>query len=78
MQDANIIELYFARDEDAIRYTDISYGRRLRRLADNIVKNEQDAEESVSDTYLRAWETIPPQRPAISSPSWRKSAGIWP
>lgn len=63
MEDTKIIELYFARNEDAIRYTDISYGRRLRRLADNIVKNAQDAEESVSDTYLRAWETIPPQRP---------------
>ena len=63
MEDAKIIELYFARNEDAIRYTDISYGRRLHRLADNIVKNQEDAEESVSDTYLRAWESIPPQRP---------------
>ena len=64
MEDAKIIELYFARNEDAICQTDAAYGRRLHHLAQNIVRNDQDAEESVSDTYLRAWETIPPQRPA--------------
>lgn len=64
MEDAKIIELYFARNEDAIGYTDAAYGRRLHHMAKNIVKNDQDAEESVSDTYLRAWATIPPQRPA--------------
>ena len=63
MEDAKIIELYFARNEDAICHTDAAYGRRLHHLAQNIVRNDQDAEESVSDTYLRAWETIPPQRP---------------
>lgn len=63
MKDAKIIELYFARNEDAIRYTDISYGRRLHRLAQSIVNSAEDAEESVNDTYLRAWETIPPQKP---------------
>lgn len=64
MEDAKIIELYFTRNEDAICQTDAAYGRRLHHLAQNIVRNDQDAEESVSDTYLRAWETIPPQRPA--------------
>lgn len=63
MEDSKIMELYFARNEDAIRHTDDTYGRRLFLLADNIVKNDQDAEESVSDTYLKAWETIPPQKP---------------
>lgn len=63
MEDSKIIELYIARDEDAIRHTDDTYGRRLFMLADNIVKNDQDAEESVSDTYMKAWDTIPPQRP---------------
>ena len=63
MDDSKIIELFFARNEDAIRYTDETYGRRLYRLADNIVKNGQDAEECVSDTYMKAWDTIPPQKP---------------
>ena len=63
MEDRKIIELFFARDEDAIRHTDEAYGRRLYRLADNIVCNGQDAEESVSDTYMKAWETIPPHCP---------------
>lgn len=63
MEDSKIIELYFARKEDAIRQTDVAYGRRLFVLADNIVRNDQDAEESVSDTYWKAWETIPPHKP---------------
>ena len=63
MEDSKIIELFFARNEDAIKHTDDTYGRRLYHLADNIVHNGQDAEESVSDTYLKAWETIPPHRP---------------
>lgn len=63
MEDTKIIELYFARNEEAITQTDASYGRRLHCLADNIVKNPQDAEESVSDTYWKAWDTIPPQKP---------------
>lgn len=63
MEDSKIIALYFARSEEAIRHTDATYGRSLFALADNIVHNDQDAEESVSDTYLRAWNTIPPQKP---------------
>lgn len=63
MEDSKIIELFFARNEDAIKHTDDTYGRRLYHLADNIVHNGQDAEESVSDTYMKAWETIPPHRP---------------
>ena len=63
MEDSKILDLFFARNEDAIRHTDDTYGRRLFMLADNIVKDHQDAEESVSDTYLKAWDTIPPKRP---------------
>ena len=63
MEDSKIIELFFARNEAAIRHTDEAYGRRLYHLADNILHNGQDAEESVSDTYMRAWETIPPHSP---------------
>ena len=64
MEDSKIIDLFFARSEDAIKHTDETYGRRLYHLAENIVKNRQDAEESVSDTYMKAWDTIPPQKPA--------------
>ncbi len=63
MEDKDIIALYFARNEEAIRQTDFSYGRRLRNLAQNVLRDGQDAEESVSDTYFKAWETIPPQSP---------------
>ena len=60
MEDSKIIELLFARNEDGIKHMDDTYGRRLFVLADNIVKNDEDAEESVSDTYMKAWDTIPP------------------
>ena len=63
MEDSKIIELFFARNDNAIQQTDAAYGRRLFSLADNILRNDQDAEESVSDTYLKAWDTIPPKRP---------------
>lgn len=58
MDDSKIIELFFLRNEDAIRHTHDAYGRRLFVLADNIVRNDQDAEESVNDTYMKAWDSI--------------------
>lgn len=64
MEDEKIIQLYWARKEDAIAETDRTYGRKLHTLADNIVHSYEDAEESVSDTYMKAWETIPPQHPS--------------
>lgn len=63
MNDESILELYFARDERAIRETDRAYGGRLRALSGRITENAQDAEECVNDTYLKAWDTIPPTRP---------------
>ena len=63
MDDKKIIDLFFARDEQAIAQVDNTYGRRLFMLAENIVKNDQDAEEAVSDTYYKAWDTIPPKKP---------------
>ena len=63
MEDMQIITLFLARNEDAIRHTDDTYGRRLYHLADGILRSGQDAEESVSDTYLKVWNTIPPRRP---------------
>ena len=65
MEDMQIITLFLARNEDAIRHTDDTYGRRLYHLADGILRSGQDAEESVSDTYLAAWESIPPHRPSF-------------
>lgn len=58
-----IIELYFARNEQAIQATADAYGGYCRKVASSILKNAEDAEEAVSDTWLRAWNTIPPQRP---------------
>lgn len=63
MEDSGILELYWARDEQAIRETDAAYGSRLQQLAARIAGSCEDAQECVSDTYLRAWNTIPPQRP---------------
>lgn len=64
MDDNQIIALFFSRDEEAIRQTDAAYGRKLHHLADNILHNDQDAEESINDTYMKTWDSIPPQRPA--------------
>jgi RNA polymerase sigma-70 factor (ECF subfamily) len=63
MTDLQIIELYWAREEAAIRETDLHYGKKLHSLADRIVQNFEDAQECVSDTYLKTWDTIPPKRP---------------
>lgn len=63
MDDAKIISLYFSRDESAITETDKKYGRYCRAVAENILRDEPDAEECVSDTYLRTWQTVPPTRP---------------
>ena len=53
MEDAEIVELFWARNEDAIKETDAVYGRRLNALAKNILQSREDAEESVNDTYLK-------------------------
>lgn len=63
MEDEKIIELYWVKDESAIRETDAAYGRKLQGLSQSILHSHEDAEETVSDTYLRTWQAIPPQRP---------------
>ena len=63
MEDAKIIDLFWARKEEAIHQTDKAYGRRLHVLADRILNNREDAQECVNDTYLKAWQAMPPQRP---------------
>ena len=67
MEDRKIIDLYWARSEEAITQTDLKYGRYCRTIAFNILKNDSDSEECVNDTYLRVWNLIPPQRPSIFS-----------
>lgn len=67
MNDDSIVDLYFNRDEEAIVQTDQKYGRYCYSIAYNILINKEDAEESVSDTYMKAWRTMPPHRPSILS-----------
>lgn len=64
MEDSQIIDLYFSRDQQAIQQTDKKYGRFCRQIAWSILSNQEDSEESVSDTYLTAWNSIPPTRPS--------------
>lgn len=63
MDDSKIVELFFDRSELAISETGKKYGRYCHYIAYNILRNNEDAEECVNDTYLRAWNSIPPKRP---------------
>lgn len=64
MQDTAIIDLYFARNEQAIAETQAAYGSYCRSIAWNVLHDSEDADECVNDTWLRAWNSIPPTRPA--------------
>ena len=63
MEDRAIVALYWKRAETAIFETKKQYGRLLRSISRGILKSEEDAEECENDTYLKAWNTIPPKRP---------------
>ena len=63
MEDHEIVELFWKRNHDAIAQTDLAYGGMCRALSRRILKNSQDAEECVNDSYYRLWERIPPERP---------------
>ena len=63
MEDQMIMELYFARDEQAIAETDKKYGSYCYQIANGILSSREDAEETVSDTFWHTWNAIPPQRP---------------
>ena len=65
MEDTEIIRLYFAREESALAETAVKYGAYLHTVAYNILRQEEDTEEIVSDTYLGAWNAIPPTVPAV-------------
>lgn len=63
MEDLRIIELYFERDERAIKETDAKYGKLCRSVAYNILNNHEDSEECVNNVYAGVWNAIPPTRP---------------
>ena len=80
------LNLFFARDELALAETERKYGGYCYSVANQILNNKEDSEETVSDTWLRAWESIPPQRPSflklflakitrnLAFTRWRKAA----
>lgn len=63
MEDKAIIELFWARSQQAIAETAEKYGKRLHGLSMNILHNNEDAQECVNDTYHAAWTTLPPEKP---------------
>ena len=67
MEDDQIVSLYWNRDESAIRETETKYGNYLQKIAFNILNNTEDSRESVNDTYLAAWDSMPPHRPNVLS-----------
>ncbi|MCD8040711.1 MAG: sigma-70 family RNA polymerase sigma factor [Clostridia bacterium] len=67
MEDQQIIALYFSRDHEAIKQTDVKYGKLCYSVANGILHRKEDNEECVNDTYLAAWNAMPPQRPQYLS-----------
>lgn len=88
MEDNAILELYFSRDEQAISETERKYGGYCYSVADRILNNKEDSEETVSDTLLQAWDSIPPHRPSflklflakitrnLAFSRWRKASAL--
>ncbi len=67
MEDSEIVALYWARDQRAITESDGKYGAYCASIARNILGSPEDAEECVSDTWFRAWNAMPPQKPGLLS-----------
>lgn len=63
MEDSRIVELYWQKNADAIKETNSKYGAYCFAIADNILHNKEDSEECVNDTWLNAWNAMPPQKP---------------
>ena len=63
LEDSKIIGLFFERSEQAVAELDKKYGKAVKQTAENILRDRLDAEECVNDTYLKVWNSIPPQRP---------------
>ena len=69
MKDADIVNLYWERNERALRETRNAYGGVCFKISFNILRNHEDAEECVNDAYLKTWNSIPEERP-ISLKNW--------
>lgn len=67
MEDEKIVALYWDRNETAISETQTKYDRYLTKIAYNILNDTEDSRESVNDAYLAAWNSMPPQKPAVLS-----------
>lgn len=67
MEDTEIVNLYWKREERAVEETAKKYGGYCYSIANNILSNHEDSEESVNDTYIEAWNAIPPHRPLFLS-----------
>lgn len=67
MTDEKIVDLYWKRDETAIAETQQKYGHYLTKIAYNILNDMEDSQESVNDTYMHTWKSIPPHRPNVLS-----------
>ncbi len=67
MEDSKIVERYWQRDEQAIKLTEEKYGRYLLKIAFNILQDPADSDECVNDTYLKAWNSMPQNRPSVLS-----------
>lgn len=65
MQDEIIVELYWQRDESALRETEIKYGSYLSKVSFNILSDKEDAREILNETLLCAWNSMPQQRPKL-------------
>lgn len=65
MDDKQIVDLYWERSETAISETAKKYGRYCHYIAFNVLHNDEDSEECVNDTYLNAWNSMPPHRPSV-------------
>lgn len=67
MEDEDIVKLYLERNPNAIEETDKKYNKYCKKIALNILNNNEDAEECVNDAYLKTWDSIPPQHPKLLS-----------
>lgn len=65
MDDSEIVQLFWNRNETALSATELKHGNRCRKVAENILGSRTDAEDCVNDSYLKLWELIPPNRPRV-------------
>lgn len=78
MGDQDIIALYWAREEDAIRETAAKYGGLCRSIVGRILASPEDGEECLNDTYLGLWNAIPPRGPAAGAAGGERLGGLRP